>query len=307
MKVAVVGPGAMGCLLAVFLAKSGREVLLLDHRPERAETMARDGLFIEGHPQAVKVRVTIEPQAAAEADLVLICVKAYQTREAVRPLAPYVRPEARVLTLQNGVGNVEALAEVFGPERVWGGVTAQGATVLGPGRVRHAGRGDTVVAALAGAVDEARLAQAAEMFNQADLPTRVGFDVQSLIWSKLIINVGINPLTALTRLKNGQLLDFPGTRAIMAAAVAEAEAVAEALEVRLIYPDPLSRVKEVASATAGNIASMLQDVLAHRPTEIDFINGAVAARGKELGLPTPVNDTLTRLVKTIESSYSLSL
>lgn len=305
MKILVVGPGALGCLLSAFLAETGQDVLLMDHRPDRAEVIAREGLFIEGVSGERRIKVPVSASAgdAAGTDMVLICVKAYHTASAITPLTPYFRQETRVLTLQNGIGNVEALSAAWGKERVWGGITAQGATVLGPGHIRHAGTGDTLIGAAAGSGQEDGLKVAAQIFNQAGLPARVEDEVQPLIWSKLVINVGINPLTAITRLKNGQLLEFPGTREIMAQAVAEAAAVVKAQGIELVYPDAYARVKEVAQATAGNVASMLQDVLAQRRTEIDYINGAVVDLGQKLGLPTPVNETLTRLVRTIQSSY----
>jgi len=123
----------------------------------------------------------------------------------------------------------------------------------------------------------------------------------------VIINIGINALTALTRLQNGKLLDYPGTRSVMAAAVAEAAAVAGALGIRLLYPNPVERVEAVARATAANISSMLQDVRARRRTEVDQIQGAVIAAGREKGIPAPVNETLWRLVKTLEASYAEQL
>jgi len=305
MNIVVVGPGALGCLLAVFLAEAGQEVLLLDHRPDRAELINRQGLIVEGisGEHLVRVPVSVSPAEGAGAELVLVCVKAYNTASAIESLAPLLSPRTRVLTLQNGLGNVETLSAACGPERIWGGVTAQGATVLGPGHIRHAGAGETLIGAVSGAGQEDRLAAAAAVFTQAGLPTRVEPVVDSLIWSKLIINVGINPLTAITRLRNGQLLDHPGTQWVMEQAVSEALAVARAQGVKLIYPDPQARVKEVARATAGNIASMLQDVRAQRQTEIEQINGAIAALGRRLGLPTPVNETLTSLVRTIQASY----
>jgi len=295
----------MGCLLSAFLTESGQDVVLVDHQADRAEIIGRDGVRLEGvsGERRVRVPVTVDPGRAADAGLILVCVKAHQTEDAVRPLAGRIGPEARVLTLQNGVGNVETLTRFFGPERTWGGITALGATVLGPGRVRHAGMGDTLIGAAVAGSDGDRLAEAAEAFSLAGLPARIEADVETLIWSKLIINVGINPLTAITRLRNGQLLDFPGTERIMEEAVGEAAALAAALNITLVYPDAVARVKEVARATAGNVASMLQDVLARNRTEIDYINGAVAARGRELGLDMTVNRTLTRLVKTIEASY----
>ena len=140
-------------------------------------------------------------------------------------------------------------------------------------------------------------------FNQAGFQARSVKDVKDLIWGKLLINVGINALTAITGLKNGRLPEMDGTRLIMEEAVKEAVAVAEAKNINLPYPDPIGRVIEVCRATAGNIASMLQDVLKEKLTEIDFINGAIVREGQALGIPTPVNLTLTSLVQVIQKTY----
>jgi len=309
MKIAVLGPGAMGCLFAVYLAEAGHEVRVLDHRPERAELLNKQGLFVEGvlgeHHQ--QVPVSIAPEDIADAQLVLVCVKSYHTREAITVIAPTLSDQARVLTLQNGVGNIEILAEVIGLDRVFGGVTSQGATVLAPGRVRHAGCGQTIIGAALVRGQEEALSRVSEALSQSSLETRIDNRVDSLIWSKLMINVGINALTALTRLKNGQLLDYPGTVSLMEKAVAEAVHVAETLGIPLIHEDPVAQVKCVAKATAGNVSSMLQDILAGRRTEIEGINGAIVKRGRCVGLATPVNETLTALVKTVEASYGAGL
>ena len=309
LKTAIVGPGALGSLLAAHLTESGCETVLLDHRPERAEFINKRGLIIEygGKDRRVKLTLSADPSSVAKADLVVVCVKAYQTEIATRHLAPFLKQDAVVLTLQNGLGNVETLIDIFGEKRVWGGVTAQGATWLGLGQIRHAGTGDTVIASVSSGNNRKELDRVASMFTLAGLPTHTESSVNSLIWSKLIVNVGINPLTAITRLRNGQLLEHPGTADVMEKAVTEAMAVAEALGITLLYPDPLERVRQVARATAENIASMLQDIRAMRPTEIDAINGAVAAKGRELGIPTPVNDTLAGLVKTLENSYGYTV
>jgi 2-dehydropantoate 2-reductase len=206
-----------------------------------------------------------------------------------------------MVTLQNGLGNVEILQQVFGEERVLGGVTAEGATLLGPGKIKHAGQGDTIVGP--GRDSSGPVEKLVSAFNQAGFNSHSADHVNDLIWGKLIINVGINPLTAITRLKNGRLPDLPGTHMIMEEAVKEAVAVARAKGIDLPYPDPLARVIEVCHATAENVASMLQDVLNQRQTEIDAINGAIVREGKAMNIPTPVNLTLTSLVQAIQDSY----
>jgi 2-dehydropantoate 2-reductase len=146
------------------------------------------------------------------------------------------------------------------------------------------------------------LRQIREIFNKVGLEARISRDIKGLLWSKLIINVGINALTAITRLNNGRLIEFEGTRRILREAVTEAIKIAKRKRIKLIYDDPLAKVEAVCEATATNVSSMLQDVLRRRRTEIDFINGVIVRQGQELGIPTPVNSVLLDLVKTIEST-----
>jgi 2-dehydropantoate 2-reductase len=146
-----------------------------------------------------------------------------------------------------------------------------------------------------------------DILDSAGFNAQVSDDLEGAIWGKLVINGGINALTAITRLNNGRLLEFEGTRGVMRVAVTEAVMVAKAKGIKLAHKDPLTQVEEVCRLTATNVSSMLQDILAKRRTEIDAINGAVAKIGNELGVPTPVNSLLTSLVYTIESSYALQV
>jgi 2-dehydropantoate 2-reductase len=302
MDFLVVGPGAMGCLFAANLGRAGLAVQLLDYRPDRAAEIDRSGIRVEGRGGDYEVRVpTTAGTPRGEPGFVLVCVKSHQTVEAARAVRRLLRGNPVVVTLQNGLGHVEALEGVFGVGRVLGGVTSEGATLLGPGRIRHAGRGETVVGpreVAGGAAD--RLVEA---FNRAGFESRSVDRVQDLIWGKLLVNVGINALTALVRLRNGRLPEVPGARRVMEQAVTEAAAVAEAKGVRLPYPDPVDRVIQVCRATAENVASMLQDVLRERVTEVGYINGAIVREGAGLGVPTPVNDTLTALVQALQDTY----
>lgn len=298
MEILVVGAGAMGCLFSSSLKRSGHPVSLLEILPERADRINRQGILIEGMTGGHTVKVPAFTTApSVEPDLVLICVKAYDTLEAARAIRDMLRPDTLVLTLQNGLGNVDILSDVLGKEKVLGGVTAEGATLLGPGKIRHAGQGNTILQAVPGG--DAVVA----VFNGAGFQTRAEADIQNFIWGKLIVNVGINALTAITRLKNGRLPELEGSRRIMEAAVAEALAVAKAVGVTIPYPDPQAAVVEVCRNTAGNVASMLQDVLKEQPTEIAFINGAIVREGKKVGIPTPVNATLASLVTVIQETY----
>jgi len=306
MRFLVIGPGAMGCLFAVRLKKAGYNVTLLDYNKERAESINDYGIRVEGLSGEYTEKVpTIIEDPSEPPDFVLICVKSYHTLEAAQAVKQWRVPETVIVTLQNGVGNVEILSEILGKENVLGGVTAEGATLLEPGRIRHAGQGETVIGPKG--VSDGPAERIVSALNQAGFQSRSVDNVDDLIWGKLIINVGINALTAITRLKNGRLPEFDGTRRVMEQAVKEAVAVANARNIELPYPDPLGRVMDVCRATAGNISSMLQDVLKERVTEVDFINGAIVREGNRLGIPTPVNLSLTLLVQAIQETYKESI
>lgn len=306
MKITIVGPGAMGCLLAAFLSKSKEEIWLLDKNPERAKKIKEQGIKVEGISGnwQVKVNISSEAQEISTQDLIIIAVKSYDTKDAVKNIKPMLGESTLVLSLQNGLGNTEIISELIGQERTLGGITNQGATLLDTGCVRHAGRGETVLGRMDGKIS-AELRSIREILNKAGLEARISKDIKAILWSKLIINVAINALTAITRLNNGRLIEFEASRKILEEAVNEAVKVAKKKRIKLIYDDPLSKAEAVCEATAGNVSSMLQDVLKQRRTEIDFINAAVVRHAQSLGIPTPVNSVLTNLLKTIEASYNL--
>ena len=198
------------------------------------------------------------------------------------------------------------IAEAFGDDRTIGGITSQGATLVSPGSIIHAGTGKTVIGTPSNQLTD-NLKLTRDILDSAGFEPQISGDMESTIWAKLIINVSINALTAITRLNNGRLIEFEGTRRIMKDAVAEAVAVADAKGIKLAQTDPLAQVEEVCRLTATNVASILQDFLAKRRTEIGAINGAIAELGKQAGVATPVNSTLTALVQTIESSYDIQV
>jgi 2-dehydropantoate 2-reductase len=304
MKIVIVGPGAMGCLFAAFLSKTKNEIWMLEKNNARAEVINQQGIILEGisgNWQA-KTKLTTDPKEIGVAELVIICVKSYHTKEAIMNARPIIAENTAVLTLQNGIGNIEIIQEVVGSDRVIGGVTNEGATLLGVGRIRHAGKGDTVIGRIDSKVP-VQLRSIREVFNKAGFDTKISRDIKSLLWSKLIINVGINALSAITGLENGRLIEFEGTRKILQEAVTEAVKIAKRKRIKLIYDDPLAKVEAVCEATSANASSMLQDVLKKKRTEIDFINGVIVRLGHELGIAVPINSTLVNLVKTIESSY----
>lgn len=305
MKIAIIGSGAMGSLFGGMLALTGHEVWLYDIWKDHMDKVAKDGLIIvsTAGETTVRLRATTDSRKIRGAELAIVFVKAIATREAAEIASTLMGPESVVLTLQNGYGNAEQLAEIVGPDRVIAGVTSHGATMLGPGRIKHAGSGETHIGELKCGINE-RIRRIAALMTDAGIATTVEHDVSSLIWGKLLVNVGINAITAITGLKNGQLNDYEETRELMRLAVEEAEQVARAGGVTLPYTDSFAKVAVVAQATAENRSSMLQDMSNHRLTEIDVINGAVVKEGKRLGVATPVNRVLTLMVHALEKGLA---
>lgn len=305
MELLIIGAGAMGGLFGALLAPHAA-VSLLTTNQEHAAVMGGHGLTLvdlDGATRRVPVRVFTDPQDyGRRADLVLVCTKTRATAQAAATARDLLAADGLALTLQNGLGNLEQLVAAVGAERAAAGVTSQAATLLAPGRVRHAGSGPTVLGIPPGR--EEAITAVAGLFTRAGLETRISDDVDSLLWSKLIVNVGINALTALLRVPNGVLAQTPECDLLMARAVAEAVAVARALSIGLDGERQLERVREVCLRTADNRASMLQDILRGRPTEIDAINGAVVARGRQAGVDTPVNLLLTQLVQALEATVA---
>ncbi len=307
MKIVIVGPGAIGCLFAGYLLKNkAAEVWLLDNNPQRVERIRQNGVRIDTTESSFRVKpfVTAKISDIDAADLAVICVKAFDTESAVKSLEPLLSNKGPViLTVQNGLGNIEIAAETAGSDRVLGGVTSQAATLKAEGRVFHAARGETVIGRLDGKYTAA-MRNAREVFNRAGLNTRLNRDISSVIWSKLVVNAAINAQTALIRIRNGELVRNQETREIMSLVVAEAVRVAKKKRVRLIYDDPIQKAESIARITGKNISSMLQDVLNKRRTEIEYINGAIVRQAQSLNLSAPVNLVLTDLVRTLESTYN---
>jgi 2-dehydropantoate 2-reductase len=305
MKIGVVGAGAMGSLFGTLLAESGNEVWLCDIWEDHIRAVNQDGLMVEYEAKTRKVRLnaTTNPDKIGKCELVLIFVKSTQTESAAKIAAQLSDRNGFVMTLQNGMGNADTIAAYVESNRILVGTTSHGATLLGAGNIRHAGKGPTIIGIWAGADKEFKIARhTADLFTQAGIETTAVEDVRAVIWDKLLVNVGINAITALTGIKNGQILDLESTRELSYLAVEEAAAVARAQGIE-IDEDPMSHIFQVAVATAPNRSSMGQDVDHRRSTEIGSINGFVVREASLMGLAAPVNQTLTALVQTMEYHY----
>ncbi len=305
MRLVIVGPGALGCLVAARLAPVACDgLVLLDHRPGRARLLAEKGLLLEEAGECIRVTpaVTATPGEIGPADVVLLCVKTPALPAALNHVAPLCGPATLLVFFQNGISHLDACPP--GGAAAAYGVCSEGATLVGPGHVRHAGRGETCLGFLRETTPAARLRleHVAACWRRAGFSARVCDKIRERIWEKLLINIGINALSAIHGRSNGQLLVSCALRPRMAEAVREAAAVGAAAGV-FLPPDPLEAVYRVCRATRTNVSSMLQDVRNRRPTEIDAINGAVVALGRRLGVATPVNGRLCEQVRALEAGY----
>ena len=305
--VAVLGAGAVGCYFGGMLARAGAPVTLIG-RAHHVEAMARDGLLLENarFRQRIPVAASTDVGAARGAGVVLLCVKAPDTEEAARALVPHLSAGAIVVSLQNGVDNVERVRAVADVD-VIPAVVYVGAEMTAPGCVRHTARGDLIIGDLPrrDAGDESRrrrLADLAALFVLAGAPCLVSDDVQADLWMKLIMNCSHNAISALGRSRYGRMARHPGVREVMRHVVEEIVAVARAAGVRLPDTDHVAAAWKLADSMADTISSTAQDVQRGKRTEIDALNGYVACRGAELGVATPVNQTLHALVRLLEEA-----
>jgi 2-dehydropantoate 2-reductase len=300
-KVAVMGAGAVGSFFGGMLARAGAEVTLIA-RGAHLEAMQKNGLFIDSirFQEYVPVKASGDPAAVRGAELILFCVKSLDTDNAARSMAPHVGPDAVVLSLQNGVDNAEKIHAATGLT-VLPAVVYAAAALAGPGRMKHAGRGDLVI----GKTPVEPAASIAATFERAGVPCRLSDNIQGEIWQKLVLNCASNAVTALTRAGYALAARNPYTRQVMIQAVQETVNVANAagVQIPLGTPELTKQLLQVFESYGTEaVSSTAQDLARGRKTEIDALNGYVARRGAELGVPAPVNQTLHALVKLVEDT-----
>ncbi len=303
MNIAIIGAGAMGSIFGSMLTEVA-DVFLIDPFEEHIREINANGLIIEGSDN-LKTKYDIAAGVdtsiiTSKIDLAIIFTKSYATARAAATAFSILDESGIALTLQNGLGNLEIISHIVGNDRTAAGVTSHGGTLLQPGCVKHAGTGPTHIAG--NKQNREAVKRVAGIFNSAGIETDISDNLDGLIWGKLIINVGINALAAILQVENGFLGTTAAVEKIMARVVSEAVEVAEALKIKLPYEKPLEQVKKVCRDTAGNRASMLQDVLKGARTEVGVINGAIVEKGRQLGIPTPYNLFLTEMIEAVEAT-----
>ena len=296
----------MGSLFGAMLSPVS-EIFLIDPFVSHVKEIKKNGLKIEktdGSVQHYNIFAATKPDRINnDIDLAIIFTKSHLTEDAAETAKSILSKQGMALTLQNGLGNLDIIAEVLGRKKVIAGVTSHGGTLVKPGYIRHAGSGMTYIAAGCTPDKASFLIKIMKTFNSAGIDTKISDNLESLIWGKLVINAGINALAAILHVPNGILGTTKECEIIMEHAVSEAVMVADALGIILPYEHPVEHVKKVCASTAKNRASMLQDVLRGANTEIAVINRAVAQKGKELGVPVLYNIFLAEIIEAVEATY----
>jgi 2-dehydropantoate 2-reductase len=305
MRFVIVGPGALGSVIATYLARSGHDVSLLGRPSPHLHAMRERGLHLttrRGDTELVMLLASDDAAIVSGADAIVVLVKTGDTSAAMNEMKPHVHAGQAVLTLQNGLGNAARIRELLGEgPRIIAGVTSQGAYRTGPGAVVHAGEGPTLIGSLSDR-DAPKAAELAQAFSESGLPTVSVPDIERWIWQKVAVNAAINGLTALGGFRNGAIAADPDLLDTAEIIAEEAASVARAKGFEIGGMRRI--VLETALATAENRSSMLQDLDAGRRTEVDALHGAILAAGEETGIATPAIQTIAALIAAKEQAVS---
>jgi 2-dehydropantoate 2-reductase len=305
MKIAVIGTGAMGCIFGAALARGGAELVCLDRSPEVVAALHQHGIRVRGvlGDQTVAVRATTDPAQLGAVDMALVLVDAAATPAAAAIAKACLKPDGFALSLQNGIGNLEALVEALGQQRVMAGITYNSGTGEGPARSWHTHLGLTTMGEATGEIS-LRLQGMAERFRAQGMPVELTGQVEAAIWSKFVHNCAINPISALTGLRPAQIMQTPPAQALMEHVIDEILQVVEALGIVLPEADARSEILQHCRERM-NQPSMLQHLRAGRPTEIGALNAALLERAAAVGLAVPYNTAVVLAIRALEAAAAL--
>lgn len=305
MKIAIIGCGAMGSIYAGLMADAGNEVWAVDTWKDHVEAINRDGLRVEGKSgdRTVRLNATTDGSEVGICDLVIIATKAGGVAAAARTALSMTGPDTVILTIQNGLGAGDRIAEAIPTSQVMLGVLGGfGASMKGPGHAHHSGMEMVRFGEMDGG-ETPRLAKVVAVWEQAGFAAKGYPDIHQMIWEKLICNCAVSGPCCITGLTVGQVLDNPDAWRIALACAAEADTVARTKGVNLGYEDVETYVRTFGSKIRGAKPSMLQDHEARRPSEIDAINGAIPVEAAKVHLAAPVNATVASLIRARESGF----
>jgi len=299
MKITIIGAGAMGGLFATLLSvKNDITVVCADVSSE--SLLKKKGFAIRKADgsllKAKKIRFISDYKKIDPSSLIIICVKAYDTRQVVKSLKSKITGSTYVMTLQNGLGNIELLSKICDKRHMISGVTLQSAFVVGAGLVRHTGNGKTFLCC----EDATTIKEISKIFASCGIKCIPVKDIRSLVWSKLIVNCALNPVVAVAGVKNGDIIKHKDLMEVALIAGEEAKRIAAKLNIKILFNDVRRQIIKICSATSGNINSMLADLSRGKKTEISFLNGALVKEAEKLGIEIPVNKALYELVASLE-------
>ena len=302
MRFGIIGAGAIGCLFGAKLRLAGHDVTLIHRDLSVVRAIQKNGVNLrdpDGTLTNVRIPIRRGPAKLLGTEILIVAVKAYDTRVVAASYRGIVPPETTLLSLQNGLGNVETIQSVFKND-VLAASTTEGAFSLGPGHVVHTGRGLTLIGDTRGAKSDP-CSRTKIAFDKAGLKAKTSSNIRGVLWTKAIVNAAINPLSSLTRLPNGALAKNSGIQEIARSAVDEGISVSHAARIRLVG-DPRKLWRRILLSTRANMSSMLQDIERGKMTEIRQLNGAILSQGKKRRVKTPINEILTKLVLGLEES-----
>lgn len=308
MRIAVLGAGAMGTMFGGVLSRVIKDVWLVDLWKEHMETIRQKGLLMTKgpHREVVWPKATTDPKEVGLVDLIIVLVKGFDTERAIQNGVAMIDKKTYVMTLQNGIGNAEKIAKVVDEEKIIVGVTTIGSAIVGPGHIEltdaaFSGRGGTDFGSWKETGDK-KAEEFCGVFTKAGILTRTTTDINYIIYNKLASAAGMAALTAISRLHINHVVEQDEGVELLGLVAAEVVSIANRKGVSLNYDEVMERSMKVYKDSTGHITSMLSDILGRRKTEVDSLNGAVVSEGKKLGVATPVNETLTKLMKLIEAN-----
>ena len=306
MKIAIAGSGAIGRLFGAFLARGGHQVILLDIKQTVIDGINRSGIGLmelgESNPDTVQelpVQALSDPSTISDCDLVLLTVKSHATLSAAKSVLHLISEESPIMTLQTGLGNIEILEKLVPRHHIIPAFTFMSATALGESRVRHGGIGKTYLGELNGAFTP-RLEKVCKAFNASGLPSQMVHRIIGRLWCKVIVYSAINPLSAILRIPNGNLLSTMESITLMKKLIDEGKKVADAAAIDLVYTDLYELLFDACRQSSNTLSSMLQDLLNDLPTEIEAQNGAICRFAEDKGVSTPTQHTMVQLIKLLE-------
>ena len=306
LKIAIIGVGAMGSVYAALLASAGHDVWAIDVWQEHIAAIREKGLRLEGASgdRTVRIHATADPSDVRDMDLAIIATKADGVVGGAQAALAVAKPEAPILTIQNGLGSADKVAAIVGAKRVMIGVVGGfGASMKGPGHAHHNGMEFVRLGEMEGGLT-ARLETVAEIWRSGGFKVATYADIHKMVWEKLICNCTYSGPCALTGLRVGEVQADPSAWSVAAACATEAYLVARAKGIGLEFTDPVAYVKAFGEKIPHARPSMLLDHLARRRAEVDNINGAIPREGAVLGIATPVNSVVVALLKAKESGFA---